>query len=51
MSKFVDKSFISDYFVTRYVVGFCESMGDLLRSLDVSIVDGGTQVHTELTHN
>uniref|UniRef100_A0A1A9WEC2 SLC12A transporter C-terminal domain-containing protein n=1 Tax=Glossina brevipalpis TaxID=37001 RepID=A0A1A9WEC2_9MUSC len=26
-----------------YVVGFCESMSDLLRSFDVSIVDGGIQ--------
>lgn len=26
-----------------YVVGFCESIGDLLRSFGVSIVDGGTQ--------
>lgn len=26
-----------------YVVGFCESMSDLLRSFDVNIVDGGIQ--------
>lgn len=26
-----------------YVVGFCESMNDLLRSFDVSIVDGHVQ--------
>lgn len=26
-----------------YVVGFCESMGDLLASFEVQIVDGGVQ--------
>lgn len=26
-----------------YVVGFCESLRDLLHSFDVQIVDGGTQ--------
>lgn len=26
-----------------YVVGFCESLRDLMKSLDVQIIDGGTQ--------
>jgi len=33
-----------------YVVGFCESMSDLLRSFGASIVDGGVQVIHRFAH-